>query len=122
METSDIFPVAMIVLLAALAAIVFRRVLPETRGMLEEKPGAGLSLERLQFLGVVAAIAGSYVWSGLLMMSADSTPDSLPDIPEWAVAILVGSNSIYLGGKGVRRGRLALLRTRVADGKRGKAR
>ena len=103
MDHADIAPAILVVLIVALGAIVLRRVRPAIAGLVEEERNGGMAPERLQLLAIVLLIAAWYVWSAITMMSAGKTPTAMPDVPEWVLVTLLGSKSIFLGGKGVRR-------------------
>ena len=85
-----------------LASIVFYRLLTGdivTRGLLCELDKSAVSPERVQML-VGTLVALSYIVT--LTLSTDDLT-TLPTPPLWVIALLGGSQSLYLAGKWYRR-------------------
>ena len=86
----------------ALASVVFYRLLTgdiAIRGLLCELGGDAVSPERVQML-IGTMVALSYYVT--LALSTDD-PTTLPTPPVWVIALLGGSQTLYLAGKWVRR-------------------
>jgi hypothetical protein len=72
-----------------------------TTGMLTEAPGTGNTPERMLAMAVGSALLVMYA---LAALNADvPTTRRLPDVPEAFIAVLTGSNGLYLAGKIARR-------------------
>ena len=85
-----------------LASMVFYRLLTgdiATRGLLCELGEGAVSPERVQMLIGTMVALGYYV---TLTLSTDD-PTTLPTPPVWVIALLGGSQSLYLAGKWLRR-------------------
>ena len=81
-----------------LASMVFYRLLTgdiATRGLLCELGGGAVSPERVQML-VGTMVALSYYVT--VTLSTDNLT-TLPTLPVWVIALLGGSQSLYLAGK-----------------------
>ena len=87
------------VLLAAFAILIAYQLLTgriNTKGMFtEKKAGGGYSPVRLQLL--VLSLAGLVVYMAEVIESTDTS--KLPEVPVALVAVLGGSNLVYLLGK-----------------------
>jgi hypothetical protein len=84
------------------ASMVFYRLLTgdiATRGLLCELGAGAVSPERVQMLVATMVALSSYV---TLTLSTDD-PTTLPTPPVWVIALLGGSQSLYLAGKWFRR-------------------
>jgi hypothetical protein len=87
--------------LAALAGIVFMRMLDgtiRTRYLLHGRRADGtryFSPERVQLLVITILVAFNY----LLSVLDDRAARSLPDVAPSTLALLLGSHGLYLGGK-----------------------
>lgn len=87
-------------MLAFLAIILWRIVSGEISldGLLDSKAAGAApsySPERAQLLVFTLFVAGKY----LLAVFQNPNRNSLPDLPPEVVAVLAGSQAIYLGGK-----------------------
>lgn len=99
--SDQILPTLMGAWLGALAALVGFRLLNGrigTRGLLSAVPGGPASPERVQLLLVWFIGVGGYA-----LMALKSPSAALPEVPESLLFAMVGSQTIYAGGKILRR-------------------
>jgi hypothetical protein len=89
---------ALVAWLGAMAALVGYRLLWGGRPLLGLLSNEGRSVdpERVQALLVVLFVAGAYI---VTAMGADHSSRTMPDLPEGLLALLAGSEGLYLGGK-----------------------
>ena len=92
--------VVFVLLLGFVAVVVWKMITGEISldGLLDSKDGRGnrsYSVERAQLLVFTLLVAGKYV----LAVIQNPHRDSLPDLPVELVAVLGGSQAIYVGGK-----------------------
>jgi len=92
-----------LLLFFAVVAIQILRGDINTRGLLRTRSAGGpIDPERVAILGTTLFAAGSYLLSALHQGAVfDEATHSyrMPDVPDALLAVLVGSNGIYLGGK-----------------------
>jgi len=104
-EFAQFFAGIIIVWFFLLAALVIYRATSGLSGIVDmlrpEERGGALDPERVQlfviFLGALLIYA-----RGALGMMDGSEVVKLPEVPEELIAVLTGSNALYLGGKIVR--------------------
>lgn len=97
MTVRDLLATSLSVFLAALAAIVLWQIATGrigVAGLLRDKRGRGFSPGRFQLL--LATLAGLVVYVEEQMTAA---PGTVPELPEWLVWAMVGSQGLYLTGK-----------------------
>jgi hypothetical protein len=90
--------IGLIVWLSAFAARVLYRLMIgqiSMSGMLLDQPTGVIHSDRLQLL--VASVAGAVTYVGLAIKAG-----GFPEIPEWLLTLLGGSQGIYLFGKKLR--------------------
>ena len=98
---------ALIVWFFLLAALVAMRTLSGdimSSGFLSDKPGEGTAPERAVMMAVFPAVLVAYAYNALTgdIPIINGRP-SLPEVPQTLLALLTGSNSLYLAGKIARR-------------------
>lgn len=99
METLAIFVQLEIwLILGGLALVVAYKMLTgriNMRGLLDDKAAGGLSPGRVQLLVLTLAGAGYY----LLLTVENGHPTEFPEVPQELLALVGGSNLVYLGSK-----------------------
>ena len=92
---------ALLTWLGSLAGLVALRVLMgniRSSGFLSDNPGSEVAADRVVAMAVFPAVVLAYVISALNTDLSGPSP-SLPDVPESVIALLTGSNGLYLAGK-----------------------
>jgi len=95
---ASILEICLIGWLGAFAALIAYKFLTgqiSTGGLLADQPGNGLQADRLQML--VGTIAGAAAYVGLAAKAG-----GFPEVPDWMLMLLGGSQGIYLYGKKLR--------------------
>jgi len=97
--------VALAIWLGALMVIVLWRLLIGTdalSGLLKTVPSDGQQVERTQSLVVVLAVVGYYVFAGARAIGSGEPPQSMPELPDALLALVGGSQAVFLAGKTAR--------------------
>ena len=96
---------ALVTVLAALGAVIAYRALVSggVFDLLAERPGGGADPERIQMLAFAFASAAVYGVLGARKLPEIAADPSLPDVPEWLLAVAGASQLLYLAGKVGRR-------------------
>ena len=85
-----------------IATRILRREI-DVSGLLSQAAGDGRILpERALHIAVFPAVVAYYVYTSLhvdVMAVAEGTRPSLPDVPEYLLTLLMGTNSVFLAGK-----------------------
>ena len=90
--------IGLIAWLSAFGALLLYKVLTgqiSLSGLMLDQPGDRVQADRLQLL--VGSIAGTAVYVGLAIKAG-----GFPEIPEWMLTLLGGSQGLYLFGKKMR--------------------
>jgi hypothetical protein len=87
-------------LLALLITIRILRRDIEVAGFLTHRPGEPIAPERALHIAVFPVVIAFYVYTALgADMSVEGVRPSLPDVPNYLLSLLTGTNSLYLAGK-----------------------
>jgi hypothetical protein len=87
-------------LLALVIAIRILRRDIEVDGFLTARAGdQAVAPERVLMMAVFPVLLAYYVYTALSMQQPAEGPWSLPNVPDYVIALLTGSNSLYLAGK-----------------------
>ncbi len=87
--------------LAALAAIVFYQIITNPdrlRGLFRTGYGPA-EPERIQLVAVFGFATGAYVLEAVKMLNAPGLPTRMPEVPQYLLTVLTGSQAVYLAGK-----------------------
>jgi hypothetical protein len=103
---SELLSVGISVWLAALGGLIASLILNgsiRTNGLLATQLGGAPSPERIQLLVASLIGAGTYASSALSSTATETGMDALPEVPEWLLTAMVGSQAVFLGSKLMRR-------------------
>lgn len=95
---ADLFSLALMLLPAGFAAVLLIAALRRRlnlSGIVCDSAGQ-TTATRVQLLGI--SVVAAVYWLG--MVATDPGRTELPELPDWFTAAMLGSNSVYLLGKG----------------------
>lgn len=95
----------LVLVFVALGAVMIYRALVSRQlfDLLANRPGAAADLERIQLAAFALASGGACGALGIRMLPEVAASPSLPDVPEWLLAVAGASQLLYLAGKVARR-------------------
>jgi len=91
--------------LVALMAIVLWRLLISTdalSGLLKTEPDDGQLPERMQNLAIIMVVVAYYVAMAGKLVGSGEAPHRMPDLPDALLALVGGSQAVFLAGKTAR--------------------
>ena len=87
-------------LLALLIAIrILRRDIEVTGFLTQRANGEAIAPERALLMAVFPIVLAYYVYTAISGDYANAMPPRLPDVPDYLLSLLTGTNSLYLAGK-----------------------
>ena len=98
---ASVVSIIVVFVFAALGAVIVYRVLVSGRlfELLAERPGGAADPERIQMMAFALASVSVYGALGLRRLPEIAADPSLPDVPEWLLAVAGASQLLYLAGK-----------------------